>query len=388
MLPQAMNDSPIRARIHPRLNEIPREDWNALVPGGNPFLRHEFLSAMEEHGCVGEHFGWIPCHLGVYEGQGLVAAMPLYLKRNSYGEFVFDHAWEEAWQRVGLSYFPKLVSAIPYTPATGARLLCAPGREPALYPLLYSAALALAEEHSASGIHWLFPRQAELDFLLAQGLVSRQDCQFHWRNPGYGDFDDFLSRLSARKRKNIRRERRKVREAGVTLRRLNGHTATARDWKDFARFYNRLFEEKWGMATFNEAFFRDVAAAMPDQVLLVLADLRGECIAGALMYASDTRLYGRHWGSMVDIDSLHFEACYYQGIEYCIEHGLQVFEPGAQGEHKVARGFEPVATASAHWIAVEGFREPIQRFARMEARSVAAYIEAMKRQSPYRQDRT
>ncbi len=381
-----MNEPGFRVRIHDNLKEIPAHDWNALVVGRQPFLRHEFLSAMEEHGCVGEHFGWIPAHVSVEENGRLVAAMPLYRKLNSYGEFVFDHAWEEAWRRVGLNYFPKLVSAVPYTPATGQRLLVAPRREQELFPVLFRAALSLAGEQQASGVHWLFPEAREKAFLAEQGLVLRHDCQFHWRNPGYRDFDDFLSSLSARKRKNIRRERRKVEAAGVSLRRLDGHTATAQDWRDFALFYNRLFEEKWGMATFNEDFFRVVAAAMPDQVLLVLADLQGECIAGALMYASDTRLYGRHWGSIAEIDSLHFEACYYQGIEYCIERSLQVFEPGAQGEHKVARGFEPVSTVSAHWIAVEGFREPIQRFARLEERSVAAYMKQMQKQSPYRRD--
>ena len=381
-----MNDPDFRVRIHQSLKEIPAAAWNALVTGGQPFLNHAFLSAMETHACVGEHFGWVPAHVAVYEQEQLVAAMPLYRKLNAYGEFVFDHAWEEAWRRVGLNYFPKLVSAIPYTPATGPRMLVAPGREQELFPVLYGSALSLAREIQGSSVHWLFPSREEMEYLTEQETVIRHDCQFHWRNKGYACFDDFLGELSARKRKNIRRERRKVREAGVGLRRLDGHTATDRDWQDFAFFYNRLFEEKWGMATFNAAFFKAVARALPDQVLLVLADLQGECIAGALMYASDTHLYGRHWGCSAEIDSLHFEACYYQGIEYCIEKGLQVFEPGAQGEHKLARGFEPVLTTSAHWISVDGFREPIRRFARQEQRSVSAYIAHMQKQSPYRKD--
>ncbi|WP_456373762.1 GNAT family N-acetyltransferase [Thiolapillus sp.] len=381
-----MNDSAFRIRIRKNLKDIPSQDWNALVTGGQPFLRHEFLSAMEEHGCVGEHFGWIPAHVTVYERDRLVAAMPLYRKLNSYGEFVFDHAWEEAWQRAGLNYFPKLVSAVPYTPATGSRLLAIAGREHELYPLLYDSALALARELQASGVHWLFPSPREIGFLQQQQTLLRHDCQFHWRNRGYRDFDDFLARLSARKRKNIRRERRRVKEAGVSLRRLTGHTATDQDWQDFAFFYQRLFDQKWGMPTFNETFFKAVARAMPEQTLLVLADLEGECIAGALMYASDTHLYGRHWGCSVEIDSLHFEACYYQGIDYCIEKGLSVFEPGAQGEHKIARGFTPVQTISAHWIAEPGFVEPIRRFVRLEQGSVAAYMEQLNKQSPYRKD--
>jgi predicted N-acyltransferase len=381
-----MNDPGFSVRIHQSLKDIPAADWNALVNGGQPFLRHEFLSAMEEYACVGEHFGWIPVHVAVYEKGRLVAAMPLYRKLNSYGEFVFDHTWEEAWQRVGLNYFPKLVSAVPYTPATGSRMLAGPGREQELFPVLYRSALSLVKELEGSSMHWLFPTTAEILYLGGQETVLRHDCQFHWRNRGYRDFEEFLYRLSARKRKNIRRERRRVQEAGVSLRRLNGHTASDKDWQDFIFFYNRLFDQKWSMATFNEAFFKAVARAMPEQVLLVLADLEGKCIAGALMYAGATHLYGRHWGCSLEIDNLHFEACYYQGIEYCIEKGLQVFEPGAQGEHKIARGFEPVRTISAHWIAEPGFVEPIRRFARLEQRSVAAYMEQLKKRSPYRKD--
>ena len=381
-----MTDRDLVVRVHAGLNEINAAEWNALVTENHPFLKHEFLAAMETHGCVGEHFGWLPMHLALYRQDRLVAAMPLYRKLNSYGEFVFDHAWEEAWQRVGLSYFPKLVSAIPYTPAAGARMLIQPGMEEACRNMFLHTARELVTEYGGSGVHWLFPETADLAFLEAHGLVIRNDCQFHWQNRGYAAFDDFLSGLSARKRKNIRWERRRVAEAGVTLRRLNGHTASEQNWADFTRFYNRLFDEKWGMATFNQDFFQAVARAMPDQVLLVLADFEGRSIAGALMFASDTRLYGRHWGCTEEIDSLHFEACYYQGIEYCIENGLQVFEPGAQGEHKVARGFNPVKTASAHWVAEAGFVKPIRRFAQMERRSIGEYIRQLQQQTAYRKD--
>lgn len=381
-----MTDEGLVVRVHDGLSEISAAAWNALVTDNHPFLKHEFLAAMEEHGCVGEHFGWIPMHLGSYAGEELVGAMPLYRKLNSYGEFVFDHAWEEAWRRVGLSYFPKLVSAVPYTPATGVRMLAKPGLETPCRELFLHTAQALVTEYSGSGVHWLFPEDGELRFLKSKHLVVRNDCQFHWHNQGYQTFDDFLIRLSARKRKNIRRERRKVRDAGVTLRRLNGFTASDKDWQDFTHFYNRLFDGKWGMATFNQGFFTAVARALPEQVLLVLADYRGECVAGALMFASDTTLYGRHWGCTEELDSLHFEACYYQGIEHCIEKGLQVFEPGAQGEHKVARGFNPVKTASAHWIAEPGFREPIQRFAGLEQRSIKEYIHQLASQTAYRKE--
>mgnify|MGYP001821559729 FL=1 len=306
----------MRISIHQSIDEIPAGQWNRLVKDRNPFVNHGFLGAMEQHQCVGEQFGWFPMHIGVYEEGTLVAAMPLYRKTNSYGEFVFDHAWSDAWQRAGLSYYPKLVSAIPYTPAAGQRMLCEPGREAEFYPLLLNAALRLVETQSFSGLHILFPEAPEQEFFQQQNLISRHDCQYHWHNREYRDFEDFLSRLSARKRKNIRRERKKAAQSGVKLRCLDGHAATEQDWHDFTRFYNQTFAEKWGMATLNFGFFSQVAGAMPDQVLLVLADLGNECIAGALMYRSDHTLYGRHWGSTTHVDSLHFEACYYQVIDY------------------------------------------------------------------------
>jgi predicted N-acyltransferase len=373
-------------RIHSRLEEIPAGEWNALVRESNPLLRHEFLCAMERHRCVGEEFGWLPCHLAVYEGGRLVGAMPLYEKHNSYGEFVFDHAWADAYRRGGIPYYPKLVSAVPYTPAAGQRMLSAASREGQVFPLLMETVRALSERIRSSGIHVLFPEQAELDFLSRQGWLGRHDCQFHWHNRNYADFDDFLRSLTARKRKNIRQERQRVVKSGVRLRRLDGNSATAEDWRHFTRFYNQTFMEKWGMATFNFGFFSEVAEKLPGQVLLVLADQGRECIAGALMFSSDTTLYGRHWGCDRTIDSLHFEACYYQGIEYCIERGLQRFEPGAQGEHKIARGFLPRLTSSRHWIGELGFREPIARYVAHEKEAVEEYIELMNGRSPYRHE--
>lgn len=376
----------MQIRIHQSIAEIPARQWNGLVKDHNPFVNHAFLLAMEQHQCVGAKFGWFPLHIGVHEEGSLVAAMPLYRKTNSYGEFVFDHAWSDAWQRAGLSYYPKLVSAIPYTPVMGQRMLCQPGREKQCYPLLLQAALQLVETRECSGLHILFTEAAEQDFLGHQNLVSRHDCQYHWHNWQYRDFDDFLSRLTARKRKNIRKERRKVRQAGVQLRCLDGHSATEQDWYDFTRFYNQTFTEKWGMATFNLGFFKQVAEVIPDQILLVLADHGSECIAGALMYRSDHSLYGRHWGSTAYIDSLHFEACYYQGIEYCISNGLQHFEPGAGGEHKIARGFEPVLTRSFHWLQEEQFRTPIRRYCEQEQAAVADYMAQLESVSAYRHE--
>jgi predicted N-acyltransferase len=374
--------------IHKQIEAIPAAQWNRLVTDNQPFVRHEFLHAMERHGCVGEQFGWLPRHIAVYQDDGLVAAMPLYEKHNSYGEFVFDHAWADAYQRHGLAYFPKLVSAIPYTPATGQRLLCQPQRREQLSQVLLDTALQLVEQRGASSFHCLFPHLQEHQFLARHQLLTRHDCQFHWHNQGYRQFDDFLAGLTAKKRKNIRQERRRVADAGVVLRRLDGFTATAEDWRHFTRFYNQTFEEKWGIATFNFGFFQEVAQRLPEQVLLVLADLDGQCIAGSLMYRSDTTLYGRHWGSLRQIDCLHFEACYYQGIEYCIEQGLQRFEPGAQGEHKIARGFRPTLTRSSHWIADRRFRQAVSAHVQHEQDAVQYYMQQLATSLPFKQDRS
>ena len=374
----------LEIQIHSQIDEIPSEAWNALVQDNNPLIRHEFLNAMEQHGCVGERFGWLPQHIAIYQDGQLLAAMPLYEKYNSYGEFVFDNAWADAYHRAGLAYFPKLVSAVPYTPASGQRLLALPGQEAELFQILLRTALQLAERMGASSFHCLFPTPESFSFLSGQGLLTRHDVQFHWHNHHYRNFDEFLAVLVAKKRKNIRQERKRVVDAGVSLRRLNGHTASDQDWQQFAHFYNKTFTEKWGMATFNYDFFHQVASQLPDQVLLVLADFEGECIAGSLMYQSDTTLYGRHWGCNSRVDGLHFEACYYQGIEHCIEQGLSCFEPGAQGEHKLSRGFIPTLTRSNHWIRDDGFREPIARYTEHERVAIEDYLEQLQSSIPYR----
>ncbi|MGD2116739.1 MAG: GNAT family N-acetyltransferase [Chromatiales bacterium] len=373
-------------KIHAQIAEINAAQWNALVRHNNPLIRYEFLHAMEEHQCVGEKFGWLPCHIAVYEQQQLIGALPLYQKLNSYGEFVFDHAWADAYARHGLQYFPKLVSAVPYTPVTGQRLLCHETERERVWPLLLQTALQLAEQNGLSGFHCLFPQADEQQFLQQQGLLVRHDCQYHWHNRNYRNFDDFMQALTSRKRKNIRRERQAVSNANVQLRQLNGHTATAEDWRDFARFYNITFEEKWGMATFNRGFFEQVGRQLPDNVLLVLADLDDECIAGSLMYVSDTTLYGRHWGSTSHVDSLHFEACYYQGIEFCIENNIQHFEPGAQGEHKIARGFVPTLTQSAHWLRDQLLLQPIRAFVEHEQQAVVHYMQQLQHKVPYKHE--
>lgn len=378
----------MRVQFHNHIDEIPCEAWNALVVDNNPFLRHEFLAAMEHHNCVGETFGWLPHHIAIYDGEQLMGAMPLYEKHNSYGEFVFDNAWADAYQRSGLHYYPKLVSAIPYTPAMGQRLLAKPEDEAMVFPLLLKSAIELAKGIGASSFHCLFPTPEQQQFLestnLGETLFTRHDCQFHWHNHHYTNFEEFLERLTHKKRKNIRQQRRRVAKSGVVIRVLDGHSASVKDWHNFTHFYNRTFEEKWGMATFNEGFFREVAEKLPEQIVLILADLNGQTIAGSLSYRSDTTLYGRHWGCIEEIDMLHFELCYYQGIEYAIKEEIAVFEPGAQGEHKLARGFLPTLTRSSHWVADEHFQGPIQDHAAHERQAVAEYIEELNKSSPYK----
>ncbi len=373
-------------RVHASIDELGDAQWNALNSRADPFLQHAFLSALEHNGCVGERFGWIPRHLGLWEGDRLVGAAPLYLKDNSYGEFVFDHAWADAYQRHGHAYYPKLVSAIPYTPASGRRLLLAEDRalEDASRVLL-ERALMLAEEEQVSSLHWLFVTEGEDALLRKRGFLPRLGCQFHWHNRGYPDFDAFLAALTAKRRKEIRRERRKVREAGVRFRVLRGDEVDDAQWQTFARLYARTFEEHYSLATLNEGFFREVGVRMGRHVVLILAYSNGACVAGALFYRSDDTLYGRHWGSVETFDSLHFETCYYQGIDYCIREGLQRFEPGAQGEHKVRRGFLPSFTFSDHWIADEGFRTAIADFLDRETPLVRDYAETLGGHSPYKE---
>ncbi|TEU20687.1 MAG: N-acetyltransferase, partial [Gammaproteobacteria bacterium] len=365
------------------IDEIDIQSWNNLIPDNNPFCRHEFLSALEHNHCVGEQFGWIPRHVAVYDEKVLIGAVILYEKYNNYGEFVFDHVWQNAYEKYGLNYYPKLVSAIPYTPASGVRFLVSNDNEKRVFPILLDTIYKICEKIGASSFHCLFTNN-ETPWLAKQALSIRHDCQFHWHNQNYDCFDDFLANLKQKKRKNIRQERSKVVNAGVTIRQLDGNSATDADWQNFSNFYKQTFLEKSGTPTLNLNFFKQIAKTMPDQVLLFLADIGDECIAGSLMFCSDTHLYGRHWGCNQQVDYLHFEACYYQGIEYCIKHKLQVFEPGAQGEHKVARGFMPTLTESAHWIKDEGFKEPIKHFCEQEQQHIAHYIKQVNEHNPYK----
>lgn len=375
-------------RVHPAIDEIPGAAWDALVGDDLPHLRHAFLSAMERHGCVGERFGWIPRHLALYDQQmRLVAAAPCYLKFNSYGEFVFDWSWADAYKRAGVPYFPKLVVASPYTPATGQRVLTgeAPNRK-ALVSALVQGLLEVSDQLGVSGVHWLFTSEQEKDWMSELGLMARLGCQFHWTNHGYADFDALLATFSAEKRKKIKRERRRVNEADIRIRRVPGAEATSAEWEVFHRLYEDTFDKRGGIPTLSLPFFREIGETMGEQTLLVLAEHQDEIVAAAFCLVGARSLYGRHWGCSKAFHSLHFEACYYQGLEHCIEYGLERFEPGAQGEHKVARGFLPTRTWSAHWVLEPGFREPIGHFLRHEIDAVEDYIGEMFERSPYRRE--
>lgn len=373
---------------HAAIDEIPAADWNALVGDDLPFLRHEFLAAMERHGCVGERFGWIPRHLALFDDRHrLVAAAPCYLKYNSYGEFVFDWAWADAYQRAGRRYYPKLVIASPYTPATGPRILTgATPRRAEFAAALIQGAIQMARELHVSGLHWLFTADDETEMMRSAGLMRRLGCQFHWHNNGYRSFDDLLARFSADKRKKIRRERRRVAEAGIDIRRVCGNLVTAAEWAVFHRLYEDTFDKRGGIPTLTLPFFREIGRTMGEQTLLVLAEHDGDIVAAAFCLMGAHSLYGRHWGCSKDFHSLHFEACYYQGLDHCIEQGLTRFEPGAQGEHKVARGFLPTRTWSTHWISDDDFRRPIGRFLEHEIDGMEDYIVQMQQHSPYKSE--
>jgi predicted N-acyltransferase len=369
------------------INEVTANEWNALAGEDNPFIRYEFLSALESRDCVGERFGWIPQHITLRDRDNkLIGAVPLYLKDNSYGEFVFDWGWADAYHRHGLEYYPKLVVATPYTPATGPRLLI--GKEQDYHAVansLIEASVQHATNLNVSSLHWLFTNDQDTKQLTEQGFMQRLGCQFHWHNVGYESFDNYLQALSRGKRKNINQERRQVRDADVHLEILSGHDTTERHWQVFHRYYESTFMKLGGYATLSAPFFQEVAQTMPDNVVLVMAKQNGKYIASALSFRGTDTLYGRHWGCEREVKALHFEACYYQGIEYCINNGLQRFEPGAQGEHKIARGFLPTPTYSAHWIANPVFKEAISEFLNRETRGMEHYIEQLREHSPFKQ---
>jgi hypothetical protein len=371
----ATNDS---LRVADSLAGVPAAQWNALA-GPNPFLRHEFLGALGDSGCASTRTGWQPQFLLLERDGVLAGAAPLYVKSHSRGEYVFDWAWADAYAQHGLEYYPKLVCAVPFTPVRGPRLLAA---DAAARGALAAAALAAAREFSS--LHVLFAPEHEARELQAAGMLLRRTVQFHWTNAGYADFEDFLARLSHRRRKTIRQERRRVQEAGVRLRWLRGAQIGERDWAFFHRCYANTYALHGMPPYLSLEFFLRVGASMPEHFLMVLAERGGAPLAAALDVLAGDTLYGRYWGAVEHVPLLHFEACYYQAIEYAIGHGLARFEGGAQGEHKLFRGLLPAESLSAHWLAHPRFARAVEDYLEREALGIARYVNELNEHSPFK----
>ncbi|MCK5274571.1 MAG: N-acetyltransferase [Alphaproteobacteria bacterium] len=376
----------ISVRVAERIAAIGEADWDACAGGNDPFLSYAFLGALEEAGCVSAESGWLPRHLAVdAPNGGVMAVAPLYVKGHSQGEYVFDWGWADAYERAGGRYYPKLQCAVPFTPAPGRRLLAKPGPgEAAAEAALAAGMEELAERHGLSSVHVTFLPEDQAARLGERGWLVRHGIQYHWRNQGYRDFDDFLGALMSRKRKSIAKERRRVAEAGIRTPILCGDDIKSRHWDAFHRFYVDTYDRKWGYPYLNREFFELLTERLGDRVVLVMAEREGRLIAGALNLRGADALYGRNWGAGADYRFLHFEACYYRAIDFAIEHGLERVEAGTQGPHKVQRGYEPVRTFSAHLIRDPGLREPVADFIRRESRQVTCEMEAMAGLTPYR----
>jgi predicted N-acyltransferase len=376
------------ARTLSRINEVSKADWNGLLPARgekdyHPFVDWDFLNALESSNCATEQSGWAPCHVWLTdENDQPVGAAPLYAKTHSMGEYVFDHAWADAAERAGLPYYPKLQCAVPFTPATGPRLI---GKDKDAEAALISALINVCEKYEMSGVHITFTEKTLQDRLSEYGFLARTDRQFHFINKDYKDFDDFLAALSSRKRKKIRSERKRAGE-NVTIKRFIGDDIKPEHWDAFYHFYMDTAQRKWGQAYLNRGFFSALHENMRDQILLIFAYEDGAAIAGALNFIGGDTLYGRHWGALKHIDFLHFELCYYQAIEAGIDMGLARVEAGAQGEHKLARGYEPVTTYSAHYLAHPGLSNAIKDYLERERRAVAHNVDVLSGYTPFKKE--
>jgi predicted N-acyltransferase len=367
-------------RVLDTLSDIAPAAWNSLA-GDNPTLSHAWLNSLHETGCASAESGWLPQYLTLWRGEELSAALPLYVKAHSYGEYVFDWAWAEAYERNGLDYFPKLLSAIPFTPCTGSRLLA---RDDADRRVLIEAALGAARGSEVSSLHILFPPDEEIALLEDEGLMRRVTIQFHWRNPGYDSFDHYLGAMSHDKRKRIKQERRRVTEAGVTFEHRVGNAIEEADWDFFYACYCRTYREHRSTPYLSREFFAAIAQSMPKNLFMVVGYREGRRIAAALNLVNEHTLFGRYWGAGEFHSGLHFETCYYQAIEYCIAHKLALFEGGAQGAHKLARGFLPVKTWSAHWLKHPRFAHAVEDYLRRETGSVEAHLNELLESSPFK----
>ncbi len=378
---------PLTIQVAAAVGDIDAADWDACAGTANPFVSHAFLSALEDSDSVRPKTGWQPQHLALQDSAGrVVGVMPLYLKSHSYGEYVFDHAWADAYERAGGEYYPKLLSAVPFTPVPGPRLLIRPGEDSETYGRALAAGLVeLVKRHEVSSAHVNFVDPDQAATLERLGFMIRHGHQFHWHNRGYDSFDDFLGDLASRKRKSIRKERRQIAESGITVEALSGDAIRPEHWDAFHRFYVSTYDRKWGFPYLTRAFFDLLAARLTDRVVLVMASVDGRFIAGALNLRGDDALFGRNWGSEFAFKFLHFEACYYQAIEFAIAHGLSRVEAGTQGEHKIQRGYLPVRTQSAHWFADAGMAQAIDQFLIRERGYEAAALEALSKNSPFRQ---
>jgi predicted N-acyltransferase len=371
------------ARIGEGVGSFSAEDWDACAGTANPFLSHAFLSALEDSGSAVARAGWQPVPIAIDGADGRPAAiMPAYAKSHSQGEYVFDHAWADAWQRAGGDYYPKLQIAVPFTPVPGPRLLL---RDERLAPALIAAAEAMVAQHDLSSAHATFLEEAQVPVFEAAGWLIRTGSQFHWQNEGYGSFADFLGALSSRKRKAIVKERAAA-QAACEIRTLTGDAIGEPEWDAFWRFYQDTGSRKWGQPYLRRPFFSMLGQRMGERVVLMLAYRDGRPIAGALNLAGEDTLYGRYWGCTEDVPFLHFELCYYQAIEWAITHGLARVEAGAQGEHKLARGYRPVPTWSAHYIPHEGFRHAVEDFLVRERRAMEQQIEMLDQMAPFRKE--
>jgi len=377
---------PARIRIVDGLAEVPAAAWDACAGSDNPFLSHAFLEALEASGSATAKTGWLPQHVLVEDAKGrLLAAAPLYLKSHSQGEYVFDHGWAQAYERAGGSYYPKLQAAVPFTPVTGPRLLVRPDAPPDTAETLIAALIEVARAHKVSSLHVTFPTREECERLGAAGFLQRSGQQYHWENRGYAGFEDFLAALNARKRKQIRRERRDALASGLEVETLTGGDLEPRHWDAFYRFYRATTDHRWGGAYLTRGFFDLLHQRLADRVVLVMAREGRRYVAGALNLLGSDTLYGRNWGTIGDYPFLHFEVCYYRALDFAIERGLARVEAGAQGEHKIQRVYLPTPTYSAHWVRDRGFARAIENFLAREREAVAAEMEELTQElSPFR----
>jgi uncharacterized protein len=386
-MPQKSNATQdVSIELVPSLDEIDAKQWDALVfsnnADGTPLLSHAFLSALEHSGSVGQGTGWNPYPLAVKKNSQLIGAMPLYLKSHSYGEYVFDWAWADAYQRSGLEYYPKLLSGIPFSPITSARLLSS---DDSVKTLMVNALEGAMQQHKFSSAHVIFPDEACAAQLEAAGWLKRTGVQFRWQNKNYNNFEDFLTTLSHDKRKKIHQERKKINAAGVVCRWVKGAEATISDWDFFYACYSNTYREHHSTPYLTRAFFAEIGKTMPQNILLIVAEIDGKPVASTLNIYNETTLYGRYWGAIQFISGLHFELCYYQAQQFCIAEKIEFFEGGAQGEHKLARGFEPRPTSSYHKIAHPDFESAIKQFLVREQAGIAAYTTELEERVPFKQ---